>query len=105
MFTGTKHTVISYPTKWTDIYNRSQIQKKFCRLSIFKQYLIQYIGKTETDFNVRMKNHREDIYKADAIPVSRHFAMKDHIFNRDASLFIIEQIHESTLSRKTKKNY
>ena len=30
--------------------------------------------------------------------------MKDHIFNRDASFIIIEQICKSTLSRKTKKN-
>ena len=83
------------------------IEVKYKRnyLSIIKQCLIQYIGKTETDFNVRMKNHPEDVYKADAIPVSRHFAMKDHIFSRDTSFFIIEQIHESTLSRKIKKNY
>ena len=45
-----------------------------------------------------------DVYKADAIPASHHFAMEDHIFNRDASFIIIEQIREGILSRETKKN-
>ena len=30
--------------------------------------------------------------------------MKDHIFNREVSFIIIEQIRKSTLSRETKKN-
>ena len=30
--------------------------------------------------------------------------MKDHIFNRDASFIIVEQIRKSTLSRDTMKN-
>ena len=30
--------------------------------------------------------------------------MKDHIFHRDGSFIIIEQIRKSTLSRETKKN-
>ena len=51
-----------------------------------------------------MNNHRKDVYKADSIPASRHFAMKDHIFNRDASFIITEQIRKSTLSRETKNN-
>lgn len=37
------------------------------------------------------------------IPASYHFAMKDHIFNRDASFTIFEQIRKRTLSRGTKK--
>ena len=65
---------------------------------------IQYVGKGETDFHLRLNNHRKKIYKADAIPALRHFAMKDHIFNRDASFIIVEQIRKSTLSRDTMKN-
>ena len=30
--------------------------------------------------------------------------MKDHIFNREVSFIIVEQIRKSTLSRETKKN-
>ena len=51
-----------------------------------KKCRIQYLGKADTDFNLRLNNHCKDICKADAIPASSHFAMKDHIFNRDANL-------------------
>ena len=63
---------------------------------------MQYLDKAETDS--RLNNQRKDVYKDDAIPASRHFAMKDHIFNREVSFIIIEQIRKSTLSRETKKN-
>ena len=66
---------------------------------------IQYVGKAETDFNLRLNNHRKDVYKADAILASHHFDMKDHVFNRDSSFVIIEQIRKSTLSRETQKIY
>lgn len=65
---------------------------------------MQYVGKAEADFNLRLKNHRKDVYKADAIPASRHYVMKDHIFSRSATFIIIKQIRKSILSRKTKKN-
>ena len=55
------------------------------------------------DFNLRLKNQCKGVYKADLIPASHHFAMEDHIFNRDASFIIIEQIHKNALSRGTKK--
>ena len=64
---------------------------------------MQYVGKAETDFGVRLNNHCKDVYKADPIPVSHHFAMKDHIFNRDASLILIKQIRKGTLRRESKK--
>ena len=63
-----------------------------------------YVGKDETDFNLRLNNHRKHVYKADAIPTSRHFAMKGDIFNRDVSFIIIEHTRKSTLVRETNKN-
>ena len=57
---------------------------------------IQYVSKAETDFNLRLNNHRKNVYKPDAIPASHHFAVKDYIFNRDVSFIIIEQICKST---------
>ena len=41
-----------------------------------KKCHIQYVGKAETDFNLRLNSHRKDVYKADVITASRHFAMK-----------------------------
>ena len=69
-----------------------------------KKCHIQCVVKAEADFNLRLNNHHKDVYKADAIPALYHFAMKDHVFTRDTSLIIIEQIHKSTLTRWTKKN-
>ena len=53
---------------------------------------MQYVGKAETDFNLRLNNHLEDVYKADAISAEPHFALKNRIFNRGASFNKIEQI-------------
>ena len=47
--------------------------------------------------------HNLYINLADAIPELLHFPMKDHIFNRDVSFVIIEQMRKSTLTKKTKK--
>ena len=68
-----------------------------------KRCHIQYVGKAKTNFNLRLKNDRKDVYKADAIPLSQHFAMKDHIFNKRPSFITIEQIRKSALSREIKK--
>ena len=70
-----------------------------------KKCHIQYVGKAETDFNLRLNNHCKDVYKADAITASCHFATKDHIFNRDASFIIIEQIRKSTLSNPETRGF
>ena len=51
-----------------------------------------------------MNNHLKDAHKVDAIAASHHFAMKEHIFDRDASYMIIEKIRRRTLNRETKKN-
>ena len=42
------------------------------------------------------------MYKTDVIPASRHFAVKDHIFNGNGSFIVIEQIRKS-ISGETKK--
>ena len=88
-----------------------QFSTKSTAKAIFVVYLLkckkrhkQYVGKAEIGFNLRLNNHHKDVYKSDTILASRHFAMKKHIFNRDASFLIIRQIRKSTLSRGTKKN-
>ena len=67
----------------------------------FKKCQIQYVGKAETCFSLRQHNHRKlMLFQPRTI-----FAMKGHVFNRDASFIIIGQIRESTLSRETRKIY
>ena len=63
---------------------------------------IQYVGKAETEFNIRLNNHRKDVWKPDAIPASCHFSGKNHNFNRHAKFILIEQIRRVDID--TEKN-
>ena len=45
----------------------------------------QYVGKSETPFNIRLNNHRKDVNNTEAtLSVSKHFREANHSFNRDA---------------------
>ena len=37
----------------------------------------QYVGKAETELNLRINNHRKDVLKINAIPADRHFSHKE----------------------------
>ena len=51
---------------------------------------IQYVGKTETEFNIRLNNHRKHAWKASILHASRHFSDKNHNFNTHAKFILIE---------------
>ena len=52
-----------------------------------------YIGKAETEFNIRLNSHRKDKWKPDATSASHHFSGKNHNFNTQAKFILTEQIH------------
>ena len=55
----------------------------------------QYVGKSETQFNLRLNLYRNRIYSArhnSLTPVEKHFREQGHDFNRDAIFVIIERI-------------
>ena len=65
---------------------------------------IQYVGKAETEFTIRLNNHQKDVWKPDAIPASRYFSGKNHNFNTNAQFILIEQIrHVYIDTEKTKE--
>ena len=39
---------------------------------------IQYVGKSETAFNLRLNNHRKDVNNLKAIPAYHHFKIHGH---------------------------
>ena len=51
---------------------------------------LQYVGKAETELNLRINNHRKNVLKLNAISTDRHFAQNDHDFNTDAKFTITE---------------
>lgn len=44
------------------------------------KYQTLYVGKSETEFNVRLSNHKNDITSMASITASNHFYIKGHNF-------------------------
>ena len=61
---------------------------------------LQYVGKAETDLNLRINNHCKDVLKLKAILANRHLTQRDHDFNIDAKLSIIAQLQNTKLSKE-----
>ena len=49
---------------------------------------LQYVGKLETEFNIRLHNHRKDVTRKDSIPASNHFDIEGHNFNHEKFILI-----------------
>ena len=61
---------------------------------------IQYVGKAETSFNIRLNNHRKDANGKNlkAVSASIHFKQPGHNFNKHAKSTLIEQT-KNTINR------
>ena len=46
------------------------------------KFQLQYNGKSGTEFNIRLNNHRKDVTRKDSIPASNHFDIEGHNFNQ-----------------------
>ena len=64
---------------------------------------IKYVGKAETESNIRLNNHQKDVWKPDAIPAIRHFPGKDHNFNTHARFILTEQIRYVDINTEKSK--
>ena len=53
---------------------------------------IQYIGKSETEFNIRLNNYRKDVNRQNEPQAYQHFKLPNHIFNQHARFTLIEQL-------------
>ena len=52
----------------------------------------QYVGKSETKWNIRLNNHRKDSSKVETIPFDKHFQLPNHNFTEHARFILIEQV-------------
>ena len=79
--------------KTLKIYHRVNCKSSFVSYPL-ECYIcnIHYIGKSETPFNIRLKNHRKDVKNPSAIPSCKHFNRHDHDFNNHVKIVIIEQL-------------
>ena len=53
---------------------------------------IQYVGKSETSFNIRLNNHRKDLKKPNAIKACKHFNNNEHTLSKHDKFIIIDQL-------------
>ena len=53
---------------------------------------IQYVGKSETTFNIRLNNHKKDVKDPNAVPADKHFTLPGHDFNKNAKFTLIEKL-------------
>ena len=65
-----------------------------------------YIGKSETEFNLRLNNHRNHIRKGvNSCELTEHFLhnVRSHNFENDVTITVIEQIRKDHLTFDRKK--
>ena len=56
-----------------------------------------YVGKTETQSNVRTNGHRSEAKKPDSIAIDRHFfENEDHDFEKHAKITLIEKLENTS---------
>ena len=53
---------------------------------------IQYVGKSETGFNIRLNNHRKNVSNPKAILACVHFTKEEHSFIQHAKFTLKEQL-------------
>ena len=48
---------------------------------------IQYVGKSETSFNIRVNNHRKDIKNPNTVEACKHFNNNGHTFSKHGKFY------------------
>ena len=61
---------------------------------------IQYVGKAETAFNIRLNNHRKDVNNPKSTPGDFHFRKLGHSFNLHAKFTLFEQLSTCHITDK-----
>ena len=63
---------------------------------------LQYVGKSEWPFNLRLNNYRHRIKSTDfdkLLPVEQHFRLQGHDFSANAKFTIIEKIENAPIEK------
>ena len=61
---------------------------------------LQYVGKNETPFNIRLNHHRIDVKDSKATLADKHFQKIDHRFNVLARFTIINRSINTNLDKE-----
>ena len=63
---------------------------------------LQYVGKSETPFNIHLNNHRKDAKLGASILTCKHFSEQNHNFQQHAEFTLIEQIKKQGTAEETR---
>ena len=86
------------------IYHNLNCKSKYAiYLPECTKYKIKYVGIAETKFNIRLKNHRKNLWKPDPILASRRFSDKNNSFNTHVIFILIEQIRHIDIDKDKNK--
>ena len=58
---------------------------------------LQYVGKSEISFNIRLNKHRKDSKNKNSILACKHFQNSNHNFQRDANLSYLNKLRKALL--------
>ena len=90
-----------------DIFHKVNCQSTFVIYTIECRICrLQYVGKSETAFNLRLNNHRNHIKRGvNSCELSEHFLhnSRSHDFGEDVTITIIEQIEQSNMTIERNK--
>ena len=86
-FKETFSTLPIITNKTFKIYHRVKCKSSLV-IYLLECYIcnIQYVGKSETPFNIRLNNHRKDVKNPNAMPACKHFNRHDHVTITEKSL-------------------
>ena len=60
---------------------------------------IQHIGKSETEFKIRLNNHRKDLNRQNAPQADQDFKLPNRNFNQHARFTLIEQLDNMKIDK------
>ena len=60
---------------------------------------IQYIGKSETEFNIRLNSHRKDVNRQNVPQADQYFKLPNHNFNQHARFTLIDQLDNMRIDK------
>ena len=60
---------------------------------------IRYIGKSETEVNIRLNNDRNDVNRQNAPQADQHFKLPNHNFNQHARFTLIKQLDNMKIDK------
>ena len=64
---------------------------------------LEYVGKNETPFNIRLNNHKKEVKDCKAILSDKHFQKNGHRFNEHARFTIIDKLKTTNLEKEILK--